>query len=72
MSVICRNKIDNKFRIFTKGSPEKIGELCDPLSLPNNYAQVYSNYARDGYRVIALASKVLNNMTFKQVNKVER
>ena len=29
MSVICRNKFDDQFRVFAKGSPEKILELCE-------------------------------------------
>jgi magnesium-transporting ATPase (P-type) len=29
MSVICRNKFDDQFRAFVKGSPEKILELCE-------------------------------------------
>ena len=72
MSVICKNQIDNKYRIFTKGSPEKIAELCDPLSLPHNYVQEYSNYTSDGYRVIALATKVLPELTYRKANTLKR
>ena len=37
MSVICKNQIDNKFKAFVKGSPEKISELCLPETLPNDF-----------------------------------
>lgn len=41
MSVICKNEIDDRYRLFVKGSPERIAELCNPLSLPKNYIEVY-------------------------------
>ena len=34
MSVICKNEIDQRYRVFTKGAPEKLAELCHPDSLP--------------------------------------
>jgi cation-transporting ATPase 13A2 len=37
MSVICRNAIDNRYRVFVKGSPEKIQELCLASSIPLDY-----------------------------------
>lgn len=55
-----------------KGSPEKISELCDPNSLPSNYDEVMSNYTKDGYRVIALATKELVGMTAEGVHTVSR
>lgn len=59
MSVICKNSFDNTYRVFTKGSPEKIFELCLPESLPENFNEMMSSYTKDGYRVIALATKEL-------------
>lgn len=65
MSVICKNEFDNKYRVFVKGSPEKISDLCRPETLPNNFVEVMSSYTREGYRVIALASKELDNLTYR-------
>lgn len=59
MSVICKNTVDNKYRVFVKGSPEKISELCNPDSLPREYLRVLEEYTVEGYRVIALAQKPL-------------
>ena len=44
MSVICKNQIDNKYRVFVKGSPEKISELCRQNTLPHNFEEVMSAY----------------------------
>jgi len=59
MSVICKNQIDGKFRAFVKGSPEMILGLCKNETLPENFKEVLEIYTKEGYRVIALASKVL-------------
>ena len=64
MSVICRNQIDNKFKAFVKGSPEKISDLCLPNTLPRDFQDVLMKYTKEGYRVIALAMKELDEMTF--------
>lgn len=59
MSVICRNEFDYKFRAFVKGSPEMISTLCLPETLPTNFKDVLENYTKEGYRVIALAHKLM-------------
>jgi len=66
MSVVCKNTVDNKYRCFVKGSPEKISELCHPDSLPSDYLDVLEEYTREGYRVIALAQKQLK-VNFREV-----
>ena len=65
MSVICKNDFDTKYRAFVKGSPEKISELCINESLPNNLVEVMSSYTKEGYRVIALATKELSDLSFR-------
>lgn len=72
MSVICRNQIDNQFRAFIKGSPEKIAELSIPSSLPNNYTEIMEKYTKDGYRVIALASKALPSLNYRKAQTITR
>lgn len=72
MSVICRNQIDKQFLAFVKGSPEKIQELCDPSTLPTNYEEVLEVYTKEGFRVIALATKPLPEMTYKLAMGVHR
>lgn len=61
-----------KYRAFVKGSPEKIYELCHPSSLPSDYNEVMEHYTKDGYRVIALATKELGVMTSETVHTITR
>ena len=71
-STICQNHFDSKYRGFVKGSPEKIYELCNHSSLPSNYEEVMQDYTKEGYRVIALATKELEGMTADRVHIVSR
>lgn len=64
MSVIVKNKFDQTFRAYVKGSPEKIADLCDKSTLPQNFDKILETYTQEGYRVIALAVKFLNQMNY--------
>ena len=57
MSVIIKNFLDNSFKVFVKGSPERIRELCRIETLPKNFDEILQIYTECGYRVLALASK---------------
>lgn len=73
MSVITRNDLDGKFRAFVKGSPEMISTLCLSQSLPSNYKEILDIYTKEGYRVIALATKLLpNGFNYRKSQTVER
>ena len=61
MSVICRDD-DGRTLMFTKGAPEVIARLCTVDSLPNDYTDTFSHYARHGYRIIAIACKQLTEL----------
>ena len=54
-----------------KGSPEKIYELCNSSTIPENFHNVLDFYARKGFRVLAFAIKVLK-MNYRQIQKTER
>lgn len=71
MSVIVQNLRTSKYRLFTKGSPEKIMELCKSESIPNNYLEVLYKYTQKGCRVLALATRQLN-INYQQCQKVNR
>lgn len=43
--------------IFTKGAPEVMTDICDPLTLPTDYEDVLYGYTHRGFRVIACAYK---------------
>nr|KAF6377217.1 ATPase cation transporting 13A2 [Myotis myotis] len=44
---------------YVKGSPELVAGLCDPKTVPANFAQMLQSYTATGYRVVALAGKPL-------------
>ncbi|XP_037684314.1 polyamine-transporting ATPase 13A2 isoform X2 [Choloepus didactylus] len=44
---------------YVKGSPELVAGLCNPETVPTDFAQMLQSYTTAGYRVVALASKPL-------------
>lgn len=57
MSVIVKEQ--EKFKVFIKGSPEKIKSLCIRDSLPSNFDDIYNEFSIQGLRVLALAYRDL-------------
>ena len=60
--------------VFCKGSPEMIQRLCFPDTIPDDFTSVLENYASRGFRIIALANKVIdpNNARVAKLNKLTR
>lgn len=71
-SSIVMYDIDNTYRGFVKGAPEKLKELCKEHTIPANFDAVNEFYTKNGYRVIALGTKVLEGMTEAAAHKCER
>jgi cation-transporting ATPase 13A3/4/5 len=71
-SIIVKNFLDNSFRGYIKGSPEKIRELCLRESIPDDYEDVLQEYTERGFRVLAMAHKPLPGMTYIKTQKCER
>lgn len=68
-SVIAKKSSNDIYRSFVKGSPEKLLELCLSETIPDDFHQILDQYTFEGYRVIALASKILPNVkSFKDAN----
>ncbi|XP_046432017.1 polyamine-transporting ATPase 13A3 isoform X1 [Neodiprion fabricii] len=72
MSVITRTLGANHFDLYCKGSPEMIFSLSKPESIPSNFATVLQEYTSEGYRVIALAHKSLNRLSYAKVQRISR
>ena len=72
MSVITRSLVDTKFRIFAKGSPEKIKELSLPESIPANFHDVLTSYTQNGLRVLGMACKILPDMSYEKLQSKTR
>ena len=64
MSVIAKD--ENKYKVYSKGSPEKIKELCNETSLPENYDSILENLSKKGYRILSLAYKETNSNYLKR------
>lgn len=60
MSVFAKNYLDDSYKLYVKGSPEKIMELSKKESIPDNFDAILNDYTQKGYRVIALAYKDIN------------
>nr|XP_039267059.1 probable cation-transporting ATPase 13A4 isoform X1 [Styela clava] len=61
MSVITKLQGDDKMQIYVKGAPETIITLCNQKSVPANFKQKLQFYTKQGYRVLALAHRTLEN-----------
>ena len=51
--------------VFCKGSPERVGAMCLPGSLPPDYRAVLASHTSRGFRIIALAGRLLAPATAK-------
>jgi cation-transporting ATPase 13A3/4/5 len=58
MSVVCEMS-DGKMIMFTKGSPEIMLSIMNPSSVPQDYKQKLKEYASSGFRILAIANKIL-------------
>uniref|UniRef100_A0A2A4JKB6 Cation-transporting ATPase n=1 Tax=Heliothis virescens TaxID=7102 RepID=A0A2A4JKB6_HELVI len=70
-SVVTRVLGEDVLRLYTKGAPEMLRKLCTPDTVPDNLYEVLNSYAEKGYRVIAVATRVMET-TFKQLQKMTR
>ncbi len=61
MSVITKELNNDHMRVYTKGAPEKIVELCKPETVPHNFVDILKIYTANGYRVIGMAGKALDS-----------
>ena len=60
MTVITKNPNENYFKVFCKGSPETIKNLCNKTTIPTNFDEILNIYTNKGYRVLGLAAKSIN------------
>ena len=60
-SVIVKNSLDNSYRYFIKGAPEKIAKKCYENSIPENFLETLSSHTKIGFCIIACATKPLLN-----------
>ncbi|EGR27385.1 hypothetical protein IMG5_196550, partial [Ichthyophthirius multifiliis] len=74
MSTIVKslqNPLQNQYRLYVKGSPEKIYELCKKDTIPDSFHNVLDFYATKGFRVLGFGVRTLK-LNYRQIQKVER
>ena len=71
MSVIVQNTKEDYFKIFCKGSPEKIEKLCKSDTIPKNFNKVLRKYTAKGLRVLGICFKMIK-MTYEETQEALR
>lgn len=73
MAVITRCLTVQGFNVYCKGSPEMLQQLCQPWSIPDDYSQQLSIFAKRGFRIIAVAYKKLSlKINYTKVQRLSR
>ena len=72
MSVIAKDTNEDYFKIFCKGSPEKLKKLCLNETIPSNYNKTLDYYAAKGYRILALACKYIKIENMEKIDSIQR
>ncbi|KAF8967867.1 P-type ATPase [Flammula alnicola] len=72
MSVIVKRLKSNSMEIYVKGAPEVMAEICDKSSFPQDYDDLLSYYTKRGYRVIAIAGKSIEGLSWLKAQRMKR
>ncbi|VDB96191.1 unnamed protein product [Peniophora sp. CBMAI 1063] len=72
MSVVVRRLRSTSMEVYVKGAPEVMGDICDPESFPEDYDDLLSYYTKRGYRVIAIAGKSVEGLSWLKAQRMKR
>ncbi|KAG2119505.1 uncharacterized protein F5147DRAFT_664357 [Suillus discolor] len=72
MSVVVKRLRSTGMEIYVKGAPEVMLEICEKDSFPQDYDDLLSYYTRRGYRVIAMAGKSIESLSWLKAQKMKR
>ncbi|KAI0666684.1 Ca-transporting ATPase [Trametes maxima] len=72
MSVIVKRLKSTSMEIYVKGAPEVMAEICDKSTFPSDYDDLLSYYTKRGYRVIAMAGKSIEGLSWLKAQKLKR
>ncbi|KAJ7072233.1 P-type ATPase [Mycena amicta] len=72
MSVVVKRLKSASMEIYVKGAPEVMTDICDPDSLPHDYDDILSYYTKRGYRVIAIAGKSIEGLSWLKAQRMKR
>ena len=70
-TVIVKDVNDSYFKIFSKGNPNVILNLCKSESIPKNIYEVINQFKNQGKVIIALSGKIIK-MNYLQSQFIER
>ncbi|KAG7098658.1 hypothetical protein E1B28_000574 [Marasmius oreades] len=72
MSVIVKRLKSPSMEIYVKGAPEVMAEICEKDSFPQDYDDLLSYYTKRGYRVIAMAGKSIEGLSWLKAQRMKR
>lgn len=72
MSVLVKEIGMKGMVVYCKGSPEILKTLCDKSSIPNDYDKVLFDYAKLGYRVLAIGYNPIHELSNEEIQKISR
>ncbi|KZT40553.1 hypothetical protein SISSUDRAFT_1044071 [Sistotremastrum suecicum HHB10207 ss-3] len=72
MSVIVKRLKSSSMEIYVKGAPEVMPEICEKDSFPQDYDDLLSYYTKRGYRVIAIAGKSIEGLSWLKAQRLKR
>uniref|UniRef100_A0A672VE82 Cation-transporting ATPase n=1 Tax=Strigops habroptila TaxID=2489341 RepID=A0A672VE82_STRHB len=72
MSVVSQKIGEEQYDLYMKGAPETVSSFCRQDTVPANFLKELKTYTSQGFRVIALAHKVLNPGKDVDVSNLER
>ncbi|KAI0063606.1 P-type ATPase [Artomyces pyxidatus] len=72
MSVVVKRLKSSSMEIYVKGAPEVMVDICDKDSFPDDYDDLLSYYTKRGYRVIAIAGKSIDGLSWLKAQRMKR
>ncbi|KAK4819376.1 hypothetical protein QYF61_001655 [Mycteria americana] len=72
MSVVSQKIGEEQYDLYMKGAPELVSSFCRQDTVPADFLKELKTYTSQGFRVIALAHKVLNLGKDVDVSNLER
>ncbi|KAL0956491.1 hypothetical protein HGRIS_002636 [Hohenbuehelia grisea] len=72
MSVVVKRLRSSSMEVYVKGAPEVMVDICEPDSLPEDYEDLLSYYTKRGYRVIAMAGKSIEGLSWLKAQRLKR
>ncbi|KAI0697731.1 P-type ATPase [Cerioporus squamosus] len=72
MSVVVKRLKSTSMEVYVKGAPEVMAEICDKSTFPQDYDDLLSYYTKRGYRVIAMAGKSIEGLSWLKAQKLKR